>query len=111
MYNILKKCYGHHYKIYGYNESEASTGANSVKAYYKGNFIVEYRDGTKHKIVYPTLKVSGTMVGQRLLKFRGKVHVIDEKNDLIIELNVDPDERTFIKKITSKKQTYPDYFK
>jgi hypothetical protein len=51
------------------------------------------------------------MMGQRLLKFRGKVHVVDEKNDLLVELSVDPDDRGFFKKMTSKKQTYPDYFK
>ncbi len=57
------------------------------------------------------MKISGTMMGQRLLKFRGKVHVVDEKNDLLVELSVDPDDRGFFKKMTSKKQTYPDYFK
>jgi hypothetical protein len=51
------------------------------------------------------------MVGSRMLKFRGKVFVIDEGNDMIAELSVDPDERGFFKKITSKKQTYPDFFK
>jgi hypothetical protein len=51
------------------------------------------------------------MMGQRLLQFRGNVHVVDEKNDLIVELSVDPDERGFLKKMTSKKNTYPDYFK
>ena len=50
-------------------------------------------------------------MGSRMLKFRGKVFVVDEKNDWIVELSVDPDERGFFKKITSKKQTYPDYFK
>jgi hypothetical protein len=46
-----------------------------------------------------------------MLKFRGKVLVIDEANDTIIEISVDPDDRGFFKKITSKKLTYPDYFK
>jgi hypothetical protein len=51
------------------------------------------------------------MMGSRMLKFRGKVFVIDEGNDMLAELSVDPDERGFFKKMTSKKQTYPDYFK
>ena len=72
---------------------------------------MEYPDGTKHKIIFPTLKVSGTIMGSRMLKFRGKIHVVDEQNDQIVELSVDPDDRGFFKKMTSKKQTYPDYFK
>jgi hypothetical protein len=51
------------------------------------------------------------MVGSRMLKFRGKVYVIDEGNDTMVELSVDPDERGFFQKFSSKKQTYPDYFK
>lgn len=102
---------GNNYKIYGYNESEASTGANSVKVNYTGNIIVEYPDGTKHKVIFPTLKIAGTMLGARMLKFRGKLVVIDEKNDLISQIMLDPDDRGFLKKLTTKKQTYPDYFK
>jgi hypothetical protein len=79
--------------------------------YYKGNFIVEYPDGTKHKIIYPTLKLEGTMVGSRALKFRGKLLVLDMKNDIISQINLDPDERGFMSKLFSKKTTYPDYFK
>jgi hypothetical protein len=72
---------------------------------------VDYPDGTRHKVVYPTLKLAGTMVGARALKFRGKLFVVDQKNDLISQIELDPDERGFFKKIVSKKQTYPDYFK
>jgi len=102
---------GENYKIYGYNESEASTGANSVKAYYKGNFIVEFSDGTKNKIIFPTFKVDGTMAGTRAIKFRGVLQVIDEKNDLLVHVNLDPDDRGLFKKMVAKKTTYPDYFK
>jgi hypothetical protein len=51
------------------------------------------------------------MLGSRSLKFRGKLFVIDEENDLLCMIMLDPDERGFLKKMTSKKQTYPDYFK
>ena len=82
-----------------------------MKIYYKGNFDVEYPDGTKHRIIYPNMKLAGTMMGSRSLKFRGKLFVVDEKNDLISEIELDPDDRGFFKKMTSKKHTYPDYFK
>jgi hypothetical protein len=51
------------------------------------------------------------MMGSRQLKFRGELYVIDEGNDTIVELSVDPDDRGFFKKMTSKKHTYPDYFR
>lgn len=82
-----------------------------MKVYYKGNFIVEYPDGTKHKIIYPDIKLAGTMMGERALKFRGILTVTDEKNDLISFIELDPDQRGFFKKLTSKKHTNPDYFK
>lgn len=72
---------------------------------------MEFPDGTKHKVIYPTLKLSGTMMGARALNFRGKLFIIDQENDLISQIVLDPDDRGFFSKIVSKKQTYPDYFK
>lgn len=57
------------------------------------------------------MKLAGTMMGSRSLKFRGQLLVVDQKNDLIADIQLDPDERGFFKKIVSKKETYPDYFK
>ena len=74
-------------------------------------FIVEYPDGTRHKIVYPRIKLDGTIMGDRTLKFKGKLYVIDEKNDIMSFIHLDPDKRNFFKKITSKKKTTPDYFR
>ena len=72
---------------------------------------MEYPDGTKHTIIYPTLKLAGTMMGSRELKFRGMLFIVDQTNDLISQIMLDPDDRGFFKKMVSKKQTYPDYFK
>jgi hypothetical protein len=73
--------------------------------------VVEYPDGTKNIIIYPDMKLEGTMIGSRLLMFRGKLFIIDEANDLIVNLELDPDERGFLKKLVSGKQTYPDYIR
>jgi len=102
---------GNKYKIYGYNESEASTGANSVVLPYKGSFYVEYADGTKHYITFPAITLTGTVVGNRELIFKGKVQIVDMINDLIAEVELNPDERGFFKKIVTSKKSYPDYFK
>ncbi len=50
-------------------------------------------------------------MGSRALKFRGKLYIVDQANDLISHIQLDPDDRGFFKKIVSKKQTFPDYFK
>ena len=103
--------FGRNYKIYGWNESSAETGPNSVEILYKGNMIVEYQNGTKNTVIYPSMKLGGTMIGQRILKFKGKVVIIDKENDLICIAKIDPDERKGIEKISKKKLSFPDYVK
>ena len=103
--------FGRNYKIYGWNESSAETGPNSVEILYKGNMIVEYQNGTKNTVIYPSMKLGGTMIGQRILKFKGKVVIIDKENDLICIAKIDPDERQGIEKISKKKLSFPDYVK
>jgi len=102
---------GENYKIYGYNESEVSTGANSVKATYKGTFTIEFKDGTKHQVVFPMFKLSGTLIGDRKIKYKENMIVIDKKNDLISWIDMEPDDRGFFGKVFSKKSNYPDYFR
>ena len=103
---------GKNYKVYGHNESEVGSGANSVKAKYKGSYTVEYKDGVKHKVYFPEFKLSGLLFGTRSIKYFSNLVVTDEANDLMAFIIMDPDERSFFKKIfTKKKITYPDYFK
>ena len=108
--------YGKNYKIYGFEESDASTYVNTLTIYYKGNFIIEYPDGTKNIVIYPTLNLSGTMMGIRKMHFKGKLVVYDIKNDLCSFINLDPspnDSRGLISKFfksNEKKMSFPDYF-
>ena len=57
------------------------------------------------------MKLAGTMMGSRALHFRGDLFVVDEQNDKISHIKLDPDDRGFFKKMVSKKETYPDYLK
>jgi hypothetical protein len=103
---------GDNYKVYGYNESEVSSGANSVKAKYKGNYTIEFKNGIKHSVYFPEFKLSGLLLGNRSIKYYGNMVVADEANDLISFIMMDPDDRGFFKKMFSKKKAnYPDYFK
>lgn len=106
-------------KIYGFEQADASTSANSVTIHYKGNLTVEFNDEkkTKNVIVYPTIVLNGTMIGTRKLKFKGKMCVYDKENDLISFICIAPtedDKRNFISKILFSyysKDAFPDYFR
>jgi len=101
---------GQNYKVHGYNQSDVSTGANSVKAKYKGKYTIELKNGITHYVYFPEFQLSGTLIGDRAIKYTGKMIICDEKNDLICHISMEPDDRGFFKKIFSKKSTFPDYF-
>ena len=103
--------FGKNYKIYGYNESEAETSVNSVTVYYKGKLNVLSANVIEHEVIFPKMKLSGTIVGERKVKFKGKVIVIDKANDVVCFVKVDPDERKGLQRISKRKETFPDYFK
>lgn len=50
-------------------------------------------------------------MGERKLKYKETLSIIDKKNDMIASFNMEPDERGLFSKMFSKKLTYPDYFK
>lgn len=101
---------GQNYKVHGFNESDVSTGANSVKAKYKGNYTIELKNGITQSVYFPEFQLSGTLIGDRAIKYSGKMIIVDEKNDLICHISMEPDDRGFFKKMFAKKSTYPDYF-
>lgn len=102
---------GENYKVYGYNESEVSSGANSVKAKYKGSYTIEFKNGIKHHVYFPEFKLGGLLLGHRSIKYGGHMVITDEANDLIAFISMEPDHRGFLKKMFKKKGTYPDYFR
>ncbi len=102
---------GKNFKIYGYNESEVSSGPNSIKAKYKGSYIIKFENGNEHRVYFPEFKLSGTLFGSRTIKYFGNLIVTDTKNDLISFIDMNPDDRGFLSKLFAKKREYPDYFK
>lgn len=103
--------YGKNFKSYGYQEPNASTGPNSVTAKTKGIHIVEFPDGTKHKVFPATLLLGGTLIGERLLAIVDKFYIVDEVNDYIAYIEMNPDDRGSFGKLFTKKKSFPDFFK
>ena len=102
---------GKNYKLYGYNEPEASASPNSISVCSKGKLYVEFPDGDKHEIYYPPMVLGGTVMGNRTIDFTGTLEVIDEKNDLFSYILINPDERGMFEKMIKKKSKFPDYVK
>lgn len=100
------------YKIYGNISTEASTGANSVKATRKGNFTIELKTGEKYKVILPDAIYKGITLGNKLFNFKHNAAVIDINMELGAFVKFNPDEKGFFKSILSKQQkSYPDTFR
>ena len=56
-------------------------------------------------------KLTGTLIGERRVKYKEFMIVVDKKNDLIASINMEHDDRGLMKRLFSKRNTYPDYFR
>lgn len=92
-------------------EPIASTGANSITAYSRGKYTIEFPDGTKHKVYPYILVVSGTLMGERTYSVINKSYIVDEKNDFISIFEFNADDRGSFAKMFTKNVKFPDYFK
>lgn len=99
------------YKIHGYMSTDASTGANSVKAKKIGRFIIEFKGGQVYEIHFPQIHLKGMTMGKRLFNFRHIAIVSDITNGLTSFIEFNPDERGTIMSIFSSQKTYPDTFR
>lgn len=98
--------------MYGYDQSDASTGANSVRIKYNGKMTVVLATDPKNHIdiIYPNILLQGTTMGKRTSRYEDKVQIIDYGNDLLLEANFNPVNHPYYKKQLNKKELYPDYF-
>ena len=100
------------YTIQGHLATDASTGANTVKARKTGSLSVKFKDGNIHELFFPQIHIKGTTVGKRLFNFKHIVMVVDRKNNLASYIRINPDEKGAIASFFSSKQkSYPDTIK
>jgi hypothetical protein len=50
-------------------------------------------------------------MGERKLKYKETMAVVDRKHDIMSSINMEPDERGLLTKMFLKRTTYPDFFK
>ena len=100
--------YGKNYKSYGHIITEASTGANSITASKTGTFVVEFKDGIKHKIYFPTVGIKGLTIGKRTFNYKNCGIVNDETTNISIFLRFNPDEKSSLGKLFFSQKSTPD---
>jgi hypothetical protein len=101
---------GKNFKAYGYQEPTAATGTNSIQAITNGPFYIEYPDGTKHNVSSCSITLTGTMIGDREFAAVDRFYITDEKNDLLVYIEFNPDTRGTFSKLFKSRKTFPDYF-
>lgn len=100
------------YKIHGYMETVASTGANNVYAMKKGKYYVTFKDKSSYTIHLPGVLLRGTTIGARVFNFTECILVIDNKNNRCAYIKMNPDEVSYISSwLSSKQSTSPDTIK
>lgn len=92
---LIKTTYG--VTIDGRFEQVADMGANSMEIIYRGPFNIQFSDGSRVTMFFPTGIQSGVIVGNRLLKFSKKVCFIDVANMIkgYIEMGKSPEKGRF----------------
>ena len=101
------------YKFYGYVGTVASTGANSCKATKRGKIILEFKDGSKYRIYYPNIYLSGVNVGNKLFNYKHVALVVDEINQYVSYVKFNPDDKKsgiFSMFGSKKEKKNPDFF-
>ena len=101
---------GKNFKAYGYQEPIASTGTNSINAITNGPFYIEYQDGTKHNVSSCKITLAGTLLGDRTYTAYDRFYITDEKNDLLVYIEFNPDDRSTFSKLFTSKKTFPDFY-
>jgi hypothetical protein len=82
-----------------------------VTATTKGEYTIEYSDGTIHKVYPCSIAITGTTFGERTFAVTDKFTIVDEKNDFITIVEFNPDDRGTFSKLFTSKKTFPDDFK
>lgn len=92
------------YKIFGSISTDASTGANSIKATRKGKYIVQLKDGENYEINFPRVHIKGVTVGKRTFNFSRDAAVINHKANLACIMKFNPDAKGAIMSMFNSKQ-------
>ena len=95
---------GVNYTAHGYIITEASIGANSVKARKTGKFIIKFNDGTIFNLHYPSISIKGINIGKRTFNLTNAAIVTDETHKIAAFFKFNPDLKGAISQLFSSSQ-------
>jgi len=101
------------YKIYGYLAVTAHAGVNCFTSKKLGNVVIEFKDGYKYRIYYPTILVGGTTMGKKFFNIKNCALMVDLKNEICSYIKFNPDKVGLFQGLFNKKKNieyYPDKF-
>ena len=75
------------YKIYGYISIHTKIGINNIKIIKLGNIYIDYQNGNKYKIFYPSYYVGGITIGKRNFNVTNCSLILDLANRLVSYIN------------------------
>ena len=101
------------YKIYGYLAVTANAGVNCFTSKKLGNVTIEFKDGFKYQIYYPTIYAGGTTMGKKYFNIKDSALMVDLNNKICSYIKFNPDKVGLFEGLFKKKnniQYYPDKF-
>ena len=75
------------YKIYGYISIKTKIGINNLKILKSGNLYVEFINGNKYKIYYPSYYIGGITLGKKNFNIINSSLILDLTNRLVSYIN------------------------
>jgi len=101
---------GENYTLQGYNEFNASTSANSMKARQRGLTQVTIGDKSYY-LSYPQCLITGTIMGKRYFNWQGVMSFMAPDEGYFCEVHLNPDKKGGLSGMFSKSHTPQDYFR
>ena len=109
--NIFGKELSGEFIMYGHLITDASVHINYLYTSRLGKYFIEFKDGTKFRVIMPPIILKGLSMGDRLFNFIDKGLVLDLTNELCSFIEMNPDELGFFESFFKSKKTFSDYFR
>lgn len=78
------------WRCYAHMDFDIDSGLNNVDLKQNGIFHLEIKDGNTYEWKYPNVQIAGFVKGDRIVKVKGNLEVIDVTNNIICSVEISP---------------------
>ncbi|OHT16765.1 Oxysterol binding protein [Tritrichomonas foetus] len=78
------------WKCFAHMDFDIDSGLNNVELKQNGTFRLEIKDGNIYEWKFPVTALTGFVKGERIVKVKGTLEVIDVTNNLICSIDISP---------------------